>query len=68
MVGCNRVGADGNDHSYQGDRQIINPLGEIVARAPENQPAQISAELSLEALQSYREAFPAWRDADRFTL
>ncbi|MBG6248776.1 MULTISPECIES: amidohydrolase [Symbiopectobacterium] len=68
VAGCNRVGADGNDHSYQGDIQIINPLGEIVARAPENQPAQISAELSLEALQSYREAFPAWRDADRFTL
>lgn len=68
VAGCNRVGADGNDHSYQGDSQIINPQGDIVARAPENLPAQISAELSLEALQSYREAFPAWRDADRFTL
>lgn len=68
VAGCNRVGTDGNDHRYQGDSQIINPQGETVSQAPEHQPAHISAELSLETLQSYREAFPAWRDADRFTL
>ncbi|MBN3265801.1 amidohydrolase, partial [Pectobacterium brasiliense] len=47
---------------------IINAQGEILASAAPNQPACLDAELSLEALQSYRESFPAWRDADRFTL
>lgn len=68
VAGCNRVGTDGNGHRYQGDSLIINPQGEVIASAPENEAARITAELSLEALQSYREAFPAWRDADRFTL
>ncbi|PWC16995.1 amidohydrolase [Brenneria roseae subsp. roseae] len=68
IAGCNRVGIDGNGHSYRGDSLIINAQGEILASAPPNQPARLDAELSLEALQSYRESFPAWRDADRFSL
>ena len=68
VAGCNRVGTDNNGHSYQGDSVILDPLGQTLASAPENQPARLDAELSLEALQAYREAFPAWRDADAFTL
>ncbi|RLM19338.1 amidohydrolase [Brenneria alni] len=68
VAGCNRVGSDGNGHSYRGDSLIVNALGEILVSAPPNQPARLDAELSQEALQSYRETFPAWRDADRFTL
>ncbi|WP_315709560.1 amidohydrolase [Brenneria uluponensis] len=68
IAGCNRVGSDENGHNYQGDSLVIDALGNILASAPENQPARIDAELSLEALQSYREAFPAWRDADKFSL
>ncbi|MGM3190453.1 amidohydrolase [Dickeya dadantii subsp. dieffenbachiae] len=68
VAGCNRVGTDGNGHSYQGDSLIIDAQGAILASAPEHQPARLDAELSLEALQSYREAFPAWRDADKFGL
>ncbi|MBE8366046.1 amidohydrolase, partial [Leptospira borgpetersenii serovar Balcanica] len=29
---------------------------------------RVEAELSLESLREYRENFPAWQDADRFTL
>ena len=29
---------------------------------------RLDAELSLSALQEYREKFPAWRDADPFTI
>ncbi|KAA9002472.1 amidohydrolase [Affinibrenneria salicis] len=68
VAGCNRVGTDGNGHHYQGDSRIITPQGEILAQAQANESARLDAELSLEALQSYRESFPAWRDADRFTL
>ena len=66
VAGCNRIGDDDNGHHYSGDSLIINPLGEELARAEPSAAMIIEAELSLEALQEYREAFPAWRDADRF--
>jgi len=68
VAGCNRVGDDDNGHHYSGDSLIINPLGEELARAEPGSAMIIEAELSLEALQDYREAFPAWRDADTFLL
>ncbi|MDV3385461.1 amidohydrolase [Klebsiella pneumoniae] len=67
-VGCNRVGTDGNGHHYRGDSRIINPQGEIIATADPHQATRLDAELSLSALQEYREKFPAWRDADPFTI
>lgn len=66
VAGCNRVGEDGNGLSYSGDSLIVSPLGERLASAEPGQAARLDAELSLEALQTYRTAFPAWRDADSF--
>ncbi|QKJ85972.1 Carbon-nitrogen hydrolase [Paramixta manurensis] len=68
VAGCNRVGSDDNQHQYSGDSVIIGPKGDILASAAPHQPAQLDADLSLEALRDYREAFPAWRDADPFRL
>lgn len=68
VAGCNRVGSDGNQHQYSGDSRIISPQGEILTAAEAHQPALLQAELSLENLREYRERFPAWRDADPFTL
>ncbi len=68
VVGCNRVGTDGNGHHYRGDSRVINPQGEIIATAEPHQATQIQAELSLTALKEYREKFPAWQDADTFTI
>ncbi|WP_437609472.1 amidohydrolase [Erwinia sp. V71] len=68
VAGCNRVGSDGNQHQYSGDSRIISPLGEMLATAEPYQAARLDAELSLEALREYRERFPAWRDADSFSL
>ena len=68
VAGCNRVGHDDNGHYYSGDSLIINPQGEELARAEPGSAMIIDAELSLEALQDYRETFPAWRDADTFLL
>ncbi|HHG1601044.1 TPA: amidohydrolase, partial [Klebsiella pneumoniae] len=53
---------------YRGDSRIINPQGEIIATADPHQATRLDAELSLSALQEYREKFPAWRDADPFTI
>ncbi|MDY0924756.1 amidohydrolase [Enterobacter sp. CFBP8995] len=68
VAGCNRVGNDGNQHQYSGDSRIISPQGEILAAGEPFARARLDAELSLEELQAYRERFPAWRDADNFTL
>jgi len=66
VAGCNRVGTDANGHRYSGDSRIISPQGEVLAAGEPHQPAVLDAELSLTALQQYRERFPAWRDADDF--
>ncbi len=66
VAGCNRIGTDGNHHSYSGDSRIISPQGEILAAGERFQPARLDADLSLESLQEYRTRFPAWRDADSF--
>lgn len=68
VAGCNRVGDDDNGHHYQGDSLILDAQGEILAQAEPGQAAQLDAELSLEILQSYRAAFPAYHDADKFLL
>lgn len=68
IAGCNRVGSDGSGHLYSGDSRIISPQGEILAAAEAHQPARLDADLSLDALRDYRTQFPAWRDADRFSL
>lgn len=68
VAGCNRVGTDGNGHHYRGDSRIISPQGEILATAEPHQATRLDAELSLTALNEYREKFPAWQDADPFSL
>jgi predicted amidohydrolase len=68
VAGCNRVGCDGNQHEYSGDSRIISPQGEILAAGESCQAGSVDAALSLSELRAYRERFPAWRDADGFTL
>nr|WP_193568834.1 amidohydrolase [Citrobacter sp. NCU1] len=68
VAGCNRVGTDGNGHHYRGDSRVISPQGEIIATAEPHHATRIDAELSLSTLREYREKFPAWQDADPFTL
>ncbi len=68
VVGCNRVGTDGNGHHYRGDSRVISPQGEIIATAEPHQATRIDAEISLTALKEYREKFPARQDADPFSI
>ncbi len=68
VAGCNRVGSDVNGHHYRGDSKIISPQGEILASAEPHQATRLDADLSLIALQEYREKFPAWQDSDPFSL
>ena len=55
-------------HHHRGDSRVVNPQGEIIATAEPHQATRIDAELSLTALQEYREKFPARQDADPFSI
>lgn len=68
VIGCNRVGYDGNQLYYSGDSQIISAEGDILAGQGQGIATVLSAKLSLHQLQDYRRRFPAWQDADDFSF
>ena len=68
MLGCNRMGSDGNSLNYSGDSMVVNYLGQIQAELSIGQPGVVSAELNLDALQQFKQKFPAYLDADPFVL
>ena len=67
VVGVNRVGSDGNGFEFAGGSCAIGPAGEQVLLA-DAAAAVHQVELEADALGAYRERFPAWHDADAFSL
>ena len=63
VVGVNRVGMDGNGREYSGDSAVIAPDGEVVFEN-HNEACLKTVTLSRNRLDTYRENFPAWKDAD----
>ncbi|GHB08714.1 amidohydrolase [Salinicola rhizosphaerae] len=68
VIGVNRIGEDGNGLTYAGDSMVIDFKGEPIVDRPQGEAFVETATLSSEALAAFRDKFPAWRDADRFTL
>ncbi len=62
LLASNRVGTDGNNISYSGDSVILNAKGERLAEAHPAVEAVITAQLSGEELESFREKFPVLYD------
>ena len=60
VVGVNRVGNDPSHH-YAGQSVVINPQGEVIARADDGEQL-LHADLDLDALNDYRAAFPWQHD------
>lgn len=67
VLGVNRVGDDGNGVAHEGPTMIIDPLGKTLKEVTKEE-AIISAEINLNNVQAYRNKFPAWQDADNFSL
>ena len=67
VVGLNRVGADGNGVAYNGHSAVIDPKGTSLWFG-EEKDIQTTISLHSAMLLEYREKFPAFRDADDFTL
>jgi len=68
VLGCNRVGKDGNHYPYSGDSLVLNYLGEPMAELPPGQVGILTATLQLNELLQFRQQFPAALDADAFVL
>jgi len=67
VAGVNRTGTDGKGIAYSGDSSVHDHLGQPLADLGCD-PGHCTVKLDLAALRRYREKFPAWRDADPFTL
>lgn len=66
-VGVNRVGVDADGTVFNGHSAAWDYRGACLADAKEEEGV-VFAELNIERLHNYRERFPAWRDADKFSL
>jgi len=68
VCGVNRVGKDAMGIHYIGNSALYNMKGENIVNFTENEEEIRTACLDLESLRAFRTKFPAWRDADFFTL
>lgn len=68
VAGVNRVGRDGNDLEYCGDSMLVDFKGEAQIDVAVGEAFVETLTLQPEPLARFRERFPAWQDADEFTL
>ncbi|MFA0961443.1 amidohydrolase [Roseivirga sp. BDSF3-8] len=66
-AGVNRIGEDGNGVPYSGHSGVYDPKGETVIFMEDREDVA-TVTLSGSELQRYRDKFPAYLDADDFTL
>jgi omega-amidase len=67
VIGVNRVGDDGNQIAHAGDSMIIDPLGETLYHAASKEEV-FTLTLDQQHLETIRQRFPFWRDADHFYI
>ena len=67
VVGVNRVGNDGNNFYYSGDSMIMDPMGEVLYYMKDEEDI-FTLTLDKSHLDSVREKFPFWKDADPFSI
>ncbi|HWG10149.1 MAG TPA: amidohydrolase [Rhodanobacteraceae bacterium] len=67
VAGVNRVGRDGNGHDYAGASAVLDFLGQPLSQDSDQELVSTTT-LSMAELAAHRERFPAWMDADAFTL
>ena len=66
-VGVNRVGADGNNIYHSGNSLVIDPLGEVLYHKADDEDT-FTITLQKDHLETVRNKFPFWKDADEFNI
>jgi len=67
VVGVNRTGTDENGIHYQGDSQIISPLGEVLCHLTQTEET-VTYTLQKAEIESVRTQFPFLLDKDHFCI
>lgn len=67
VAAANRIGEDGNGFKHVGHSQVVDPMGEVVAKT-ESEATILTASLSAEKLQAFREKLPFLGDMDEFGI
>jgi omega-amidase len=67
VVGVNRIGQDDYGVEYNGHSSVVSPKGDFIY-TNEGSEANKTVVLSANALQAYRDRFPAYLDADDFSI
>ncbi|MEL0604811.1 amidohydrolase [Pseudoalteromonas undina] len=68
VVAVNRVGDDGNGVAHNGGTAVYDFKGDTVAKAKDNTQELLTVTLEKAPLDDFKTAFPAYLDADAFTL
>jgi omega-amidase len=66
-IAVNRVGLDGNGHSYLGDSSVILPDGSTLFTQEAREVIE-TVTLKAELLKTFRRDFPAYLDADEYYI
>jgi predicted amidohydrolase len=66
VCGVNRTGKDAAGILYQGESVLLDYKGTIILDAGKQQEVILTATLNKKDLYSFRNKFPAWKDADSF--
>ena len=67
VAGVNRIGQDGTGIEYNGNSAVISPKGDAIY-SNEGMDTSRTIELNANSLLAFRDRFPAFMDADEFTL
>lgn len=67
VIGVNRIGTDGNKLRYQGDSQVVDALGNLVAECKDS-PVMKQFCLQKEPLLNIRNQYSFLNDRDNFTI
>jgi len=68
VIGVNRVGEDGRATPHSGGTAAYDYTGACIARVADNQQGILKMELDLNNLATFKRQFPAFLDADDFSL
>ena len=71
VIGLNRTSTDPaltDERNFCGDSQVIDFKGNIMVKAAPHKEEVIVTDLDLQTLHDYRTGFPAWMDADEYTI
>ena len=67
VAGVNRIGRDGNNLDYEGHSAVVTPQGQEALQAGTAAGVH-PCTIELETVREWRRGFPAWMDADCFSL